>query len=58
MKHIERIYKDDINEILRKLYTENELTIREIAKELTITPATALKWLNEAGIKRRKINFD
>lgn len=57
MKRIERQYGKKIEEILRELYVEQEMTIEKIAEELIVSPATAYDWLKKANIRTRKMTF-
>lgn len=60
MKRIERIYGDGdiLEELLRKLYVEQELTIEEIANKLCLSTGTVYKWLKLADITTRKMKWE
>lgn len=60
MKRIEQIYGggDILEELLRKLYVEQELTIEEIANKLCLSTGTVYKWLKLADITTRKMKWE
>lgn len=58
MKRLEVQYGTSIEELLRRLYIDEEKTIDEISKELILAPATVFDWLKLAGIRTRKMKFE
>lgn len=58
MLRLEREYNTSIEELLRKLYIDEEKTIEEISEELLLAPGTTFKWLKLAGIRTRKMKFE
>lgn len=60
MKRIEQIYGDGdiLEELLRKLYVEQELTIEEIANKLCLSTGTVYKWLKLTDITTRKMKWE
>ena len=60
MKRIEQIYGngDSLEELLRKMYVEREMTIKEIADELNCSSGTIYKWLKMADITTRKMKWE
>ncbi len=57
MLEIETKTKERIEETLRRLFVDENKSHEEIAKELSISYVTVLKWLNLAGIHSRKLNI-
>ena len=55
MKAIEQTHGGDIEEIMRVLYVEHEMTIYELAQHLNISYLTAQRWLKRAGIYSKRI---
>lgn len=53
-KLVERAYNKPIDEILRELYVEKNMTQKELAKELTVAQKTIQNWLCEYDIYRPK----
>ena len=60
MIRIEQIYGggDSLEELLRKMYVEDELTIKEIADKLNCSSGTIYKWLKLADITTRKMKWE
>lgn len=55
MKAIETKLGGDIEEILRVLYVERNLSVHKIGKILDISYVTTIKWLKLAGVRSRKL---
>lgn len=53
--HIEEKFNESIEELLRKLYVDENHSIHTLARELGITYVSAYKWLNRAGIYSHKL---
>ncbi len=53
MKYIELQKGVSLEELLHSMYIEQQLSIRDIAKELGIHYHTVNSWLDEMGIKKR-----
>lgn len=61
MQRIEQIYgknEETIEEILRRMYIDEEKNIEEIAKELNLSTGTVYHWLKLADIKMRKMKWE
>ncbi len=57
MKLIELEWGDSIENVLHLLYVEEDMSIREVAKELGVTSKTAHNWLLMCDIKM-KIKYE
>lgn len=57
MLEIETKTKERVEETLRRLFVDENKSHKEIAKELSISYVTVVKWLNLAGIHSRKLNI-
>lgn len=57
MKTIENQNKEEIEELLRRLFVDDNLTQEQIAEKLQISYVTVLRWLRMAGIRHRRINL-
>lgn len=57
MKLIELNRREPIEETLRRLYVDENLSHHDMAKELGISYVSVGKWLNKAGIYSRKLNI-
>lgn len=53
MKYIELKESSSIEELLYKLYIEEELSIKEIAKQLGVSKNTIMVWLHQIEISTR-----
>lgn len=52
-RHIERSHGKPIDALLRELYVDRELTIRDVGAELHVHPAAVSRWLRDLGIPTR-----
>lgn len=43
--------------VLRELYEEREMTIKEVAQELSLPPGTVYNWIVKRGIERRRPGY-
>ena len=43
------------HDVMYRLYVTEDKSLRQIAKELYISPSTAMVWLREQGITKEKI---
>lgn len=57
MKRIENQHKEEIEEILRRLFVDENKSMHVIAKELGISYVTVTRWLALSGVRSRKINL-
>lgn len=57
MKQIEQTHGEEIEEILRYLFVEEENTLAYISRTLNISYPTVVRWLKLAGIRHRKIDL-
>lgn len=48
---------EEIEELLRRLYVDENLTYHEIAETLHISYVTVGRWLRKSGIRSRRINL-
>jgi transposase-like protein len=58
MLALEEKFGIGIEELLRSLYVDQNMSITDIGKELGCTYVTIFKWLQRAGIRSRKIKFE
>jgi transposase-like protein len=56
MKQIETNTGEDIEETLRRLFVDENLSQMDIANQLHVSYVTVVKWLRQAGIRSRKLN--
>ena len=54
-RRIEREYGKPIQELLREMYVEKGMTMREIAEVLDVNIRTIQRWSKECGIQARKM---
>lgn len=52
---IEKVHNEKVEEILRQLYVDNNMTIKEMAEYLGIGSGTVHSWLKQADITARKM---
>jgi len=57
MKLIELQTGKQIHELLHEDYTDNRMTINQIAKKYSVSPVTIHKWLKLFDIPRRHLTF-
>ena len=57
MKLVEMAHNEDIEEILKRLYLDEQNNIREVAEKLGVGPATVLKWIRLFDIQTRQMTF-
>lgn len=57
MREIETKTKERIEETLRRMFVDENKSYEEIAKELSVSYVTVVKWLQLAGIHSRKLNI-
>jgi DNA invertase Pin-like site-specific DNA recombinase len=57
MKRIETNQGCEIEEILRRLFVDENKTHKQIAQELSISHLTLIRWLKKAGIRHRRIDL-
>lgn len=55
MKQIETKLGGDIEEVLRHLYVDRDLSVMRISQILGISYVTTHKWLKLSGVRSRKI---
>lgn len=58
MKQIESTYGKEIEEILRELYVDKDMTMEEIAEYLHISYPTITHWIQHAGIYHKRIRLE
>lgn len=54
---IEERYQTSIEELLRRMFVDENKTIDEMLDELGVSYVTLLKWLDKAGIYSRKLSI-
>lgn len=61
---IERLYRELWNnpeltfrEILKTMYIDKNMSIRDIAKETNCSPTTVHKWIKEEGLAVKKLKW-
>lgn len=54
-RRIAREYDLTFDEVMRKLYVEEEMTMSEIAKLLDVNIKTIQRWLKDCNIQSRKM---
>ena len=57
MLQIEKNHKSNIEEILRSMYVDQNLSIEEISKSINVSYVTVTKWLLKANIVSRRIHI-
>lgn len=57
MLQIEQEKGENIEEVLRRMFVDENRPTENIAKELSISYVTAFKWLEKAGIYSRKLDI-
>lgn len=57
MLRLEREYNTSIEELLRSMYVDQNMTIKDIANELILSVGIVFRWMNMANISTRKIKF-
>lgn len=57
MNQIETTHGEEIEEILRRLFVDEEKTQHEISSILNISYVTVVRWLRLAGIRSRRIDL-
>lgn len=57
MKLIESNQGSEIEEVLRRLFVDENKTQYQIAEELSISYLTVIRWLKKAGIRHRRIDL-
>ena len=55
MKQIETKLGGDIEEILRELYVDQDLSVMAISEQLGISYVTTHKWLELSGVRSRRL---
>lgn len=55
---LERIYNKPIREILRELYIEQDMSYREMAKELNVNYTTVRNWVKEEELHKIRSSWD
>lgn len=58
MLRLESQYSVNIEELLRRKYVDEGLTIDKLARQLIISRKTAWNWLKEAGITCRRMKWE
>lgn len=56
-RRIAREYNMSFEEVMRTLYVDKRMTMQEIANELDVNLRTIQRWLQECGIKARKMQW-
>lgn len=56
MLNVENKKQQNIEELLRMMYVDQNMNIYDICEELGISYVTALKWLQHAGIYSRALS--
>jgi len=54
---LEDKHNNSIEEILRFLYVDQNMTYHQITKELNISYVTVKRWLKRAGIYSKRLNI-
>ena len=57
MLEVEQKYNKEIEEILRRMFVDENKSKHTIADELSISYVTAFKWLARAGIYSRRLEI-
>jgi transposase len=58
MKTIQQNKGVEIEELLRRLFVDENKQIHEIARELDISYPIVINWLNLSGVRHRKIDME
>lgn len=57
MLQVEQENKKEIEELLRVMFVDDNIKLNDIAKQLSISPLTAARWLKLAGIYSRRLKL-
>ena len=57
MLEVEEKLEEDIEEVLRRMFVDENKPTETIAEELSISYVTAFKWLRRAGIYSRRLDI-
>jgi predicted DNA-binding protein YlxM (UPF0122 family) len=57
MRLIESLAHQEIEEVMRQLWVEEELSLDEVCKQLNVSRYTIVKWKQMAGIYSRKLGI-
>jgi transposase len=58
MKTIQQNKGVEIEELLRRLFVDENKQIQEIARELNISYPIVINWLSLSGVRHRKIDME
>jgi DNA-binding transcriptional regulator YiaG len=57
IKQIETTHGEEIEELLRKYFVDDNLSQHDIARKLNISYLTVVRWLKRAGVRHRRIDL-
>jgi response regulator of citrate/malate metabolism len=57
MRLIESLAHQDIEEVIRQMWVEEELSLDEVCKQLNVSRYTIVKWKIQAGVYSRKLGI-
>jgi len=57
MRLVETLAHQEIEEVMRQMWVEEELSLDEISKQLNISRYTIIRWKQMAGIYSRRLNI-
>lgn len=50
---LERLYNKPLEEILKHFYLEQDMTMEQVAKEMSVSVGSVVNWLNQYGIVKQ-----
>lgn len=51
---IEKIEKEPLEDVLKRLYIQKDMSIRQISRELNVSAGLVHKWLHDFSITKQK----
>ena len=58
MLEIERLFGEEVEEVIRKLYVDDNVSLLDMCDILSISNLALLSWLKQAGIYSRKLDLE
>lgn len=58
MLEVEKTFGESVDEVLRRMYVDENKSVKEISKEIGVGYVTTTKWLHKSNITARRIYFD
>lgn len=55
MLQVEKKIGGNVEEALRKMYVDDNMSVRDISAELGVSYVTTHRWLKKAGVRSRRV---